>query len=130
MVIDTSALLAMLFGEPECGAIARAVDADPIRMVSAVSVFEAGLVSTARVGTDGLDDLDLLLTRMHAEIKSFTVRDLPLAREAFVRFGKGRHRAALNFGDCFAYALSVSSGEPLLFKGEDFSRTDVLTVKY
>jgi len=130
VVIDTSALLAMLFAEPEALAMAHAVDLDPTRLVSGASVFEASMVSVARLGSDGLDELDLLLTRLESEIRPFTAKDIVFVRDAYLRFGKGRHPASLNFGDCFAYALAAAAGQPLLFKGKDFSQTDITRVDY
>lgn len=118
----------MLFHEPEWRPIAAAVERDPIRLISAVSVFEASIVALARIGKDGVDDLDLLLNRIAVEILAFGPTDLPVVRSAFDRYGKGRHPAGLNFGDCFSYALSRVTGQPLLFKGEDFSQTDVDSV--
>jgi ribonuclease VapC len=130
VVIDTSAITAMLLLEPEWRALAEAVDRDPVRLVSAISVMEASIVALARLGDDGLDELDLLLARTGSEVRPFSATDLSQARQAFLRFGKGRHSARLNFGDCFAYALAASSGEPLLFKGDDFSQTDIPRVDY
>ena len=128
MVIDTSALVAILNDEPERPGLAAAIERDPARLVSAVSLFEASVVVQARYGEDGVDDLDLLLAKMGAEIVAFLPEDVPLVRQAYRDYGKGRDRAGLNFGDCFAYALSVKTGEPLLYKGDDFARTDVAAV--
>lgn len=130
MVIDTSAVLAMLLYEPECRSMAQAIDRDAIRIISAVSVFEATIVALARLDQDGLDELDLLLTRIRAVTSPFGAGDLGYVRDAFFRYGKGRHPAALNFGDCFSYALAASARQPLLFKGNDFSRTDIACVEY
>ena len=120
----------MLFLEAEWRGIAQALERDAVRLVSSVSVFEASIVAVARIGSDGLDELDLLLTRINATICPFRAEDLVGARAAFLRFGKGRHPAALNFGDCFSYALASSRAERLLFKGNDFSQTDLATVNY
>ncbi|TAM59712.1 type II toxin-antitoxin system VapC family toxin [bacterium] len=125
MVIDTSALVAILNDEPERAGLAEAIERDPVRLVSAVSLFEASIVVQARYGEDGVDDLDLLLAKIDAEVVAFLPEDVPLARQAYRDYGKGRDRAGLNFGDCFAYALSVKTGEPLLYKGDDFAHTDV-----
>lgn len=130
MVLDTSALIAMLLQEPEWRRMAEAIDRDPIRLVSSVSIFEASIVAMARLGTDGVDDLDLLLTRIQAQVAEFRPADLPFVRDAHSRFGKGRHPAALNFGDCFSYGLAASRAEPILFKGNDFSQTDLRAVPY
>ena len=128
MVIDTSALVAILSDEPERGAFAQAIEGDATRLVSAVSIVETSLVLRSRYGEDAVDDLDLLLLKVAARVVPFSVEDIAGVRAAYERFGKGRHPASLNFGDCFSYALAASTGEPLLFKGEDFSRTDVATV--
>jgi len=128
MVIDTSVVAALLFGEPEAEAFAAAIDADPVRLMSSASVLEAGLVIGSELGEAGERELDLLLARSGISVVAFNEEQLPLARDAWRRFGKGRHPAALNFGDCFSYALSKATGEPLLFKGRDFSRTDVSVV--
>ena len=130
MVIDSSALIAILFGEPEARGMAIAIDQDPVRLVSSVSVFESSIVALARLGQDGCDEFDLLVSRLDPDIRPFGASDLGLAKEAYRRFGKGRHPASLNFGDCFTYALSRASREPLLFKGEDFSKTDLKFVDY
>ena len=102
----------------------------PVRLVSAVSVIEASMVAAARLGRTGIDELDLLLSRIGTETRAFSPADIALVRQCFLRYGKGRHPAALNFGDCFPYALAVSTGEPLLFKGEDFTKTDVEIADY
>jgi ribonuclease VapC len=128
VVIDTSALLAILGDEPERAQFAEAIEADPRRLVSAVTVVEASLVLESRYGSDAVDDLDLLLTKIDARIVSFGPSDVSATRAAYQRFGKGRHAAALNFGDCFSYALSMETGEALLFKGADFSQTDLRRV--
>jgi len=128
MVIDSSALIAILTNEPECKGFAAEIERDATRLVSAVSVVETSLVLQSRYGEEAVDDLDLLLTKMAARVVPFSVADIAGVRSAYERFGKGRHAASLNFGDCFSYALAVSSGEPLLFKGEDFSRTDVAKI--
>jgi ribonuclease VapC len=125
MVIDTSALVAILNDEPERDAFANAIERDSSRLVSAVSVIEASLVLETRFGEDAVDDLDLLLAKTGARIVPFSIDDIGPVRAAYRKFGKGRHPAGLNFGDCFSYALSISTGEPLLFKGDDFSQTDV-----
>ncbi|HEY9422917.1 MAG TPA: type II toxin-antitoxin system VapC family toxin [Thermoanaerobaculia bacterium] len=125
MVIDASALLAILLGEPEAEDFSRAIASDPKRLVSAVSSFEAAIVIHARKGPPGVRELDLLLHSTAATIVSLDADQVLLARAAYAKYGKGHHPAALNLGDCCSYALSQSSGEPLLFKGNDFSKTDV-----
>jgi ribonuclease VapC len=129
MVIDTSAILAILEMEPEAEKFARAIERDPVRLVSAASVLEAGIVVVARHGEAGARELDLLLLKAGVDIVPMTAGHASLGREAYVRFGKGRHKASLNLGDCFSYALARASGQPLLFKGGDFPLTDVRTVK-
>lgn len=125
MVIDTSALVAILEQEEEAGALAGAIASDPVCLVSAASVVETGLVLFARHGEPGARKLDELLRESQIEVVRVTVEHARLAREAFALFGKGRHPAKLNFGDCFSYALAKASGHPLLFKGNDFSQTDL-----
>lgn len=125
MVIDTSALLAILQGEPERRAFNEAIEAADSRSLSAASFVEVSIVIEARFGAEGVGHLDRLLERAEVKVVPVDLEQGRLARQAFSRFGKGRHEAALNFGDCFAYALAQVLGEPLLFKGEDFSRADV-----
>lgn len=129
MVIDTSALLAILLGELEAEDFSRSIARDPKRLVSALSALEAAIVIHARKGPGGLRELDLLLHSAGATIVSFDADQALLARSAYEKYGKGHHPAALNLGNCCSYALSRSSGEPLLFKGNDFSRTDVVAVE-
>jgi ribonuclease VapC len=129
MVIDTSAIMAILQLEPEAELFATLIEVSPVRLISSVSVLEAGIIAEARKGEAGAQELDALLAQARATISAFDLQQAEVAREAFRRFGKGRHSAALNFGDCAAYALSRVSGEPLLFKGTDFGRTDVVVVR-
>ncbi len=128
MVIDTSAIVAVLCDEPEAEKFEQALIADPVRLVSAGTLLEAGIVIEAKLGEAGGGELDLWLHKLKAEIAPVTDEQVTLARDAFRRFGKGRSKAGLNFGDCFAYALAVERGEPLLFKGDDFAKTDVTRV--
>jgi len=125
MVIDTSAITAILRQEPDADRYALAMEADPVRLVSAATALEAWIVATARAGKAGGRDLDDLLAELAVEVVPVTTDHVKLARSGFERFGKGRHPAGLNFGDCFSYALAKASGQPLLFKGDDFGRTDV-----
>jgi ribonuclease VapC len=127
IVVDTSAIIAILRGESEKDRFVDAILAASPRLMSAVSLQEAGIVIAGRLG-DGAawEPLDALLTRLDIEIVAHDASLARVAREAFLRFGKGRHPARLNFGDCAAYALAMSNGFPLLFKGEDFGKTDVL----
>ncbi|MEJ2588098.1 MAG: type II toxin-antitoxin system VapC family toxin [Deltaproteobacteria bacterium] len=128
MVIDSSALIAILLNEPETEAFARAIAKDPRRLVSVFSVLEAGIVIEAKKGDAGGRELDLLMHRAGMEPIAMDAAQVELARHAWRSFGKGRHAAGLNIGDCCSYALSKHSGEPLLFKGMDLSKTDIHTV--
>ncbi len=128
MVIDTSAVVAILLDETESPVIRRAIEDDPIRMMSAASFVEAAMVIETRFGEAGGRELDLLLHTARIELIPVDREQAELARDAFRHFGKGRHRAGLNFGDCFSYALARVSGERLLCKGDDFGHTDVPSV--
>lgn len=125
MVIDTSAIVAVLFDEPDQRLYDKAIAASAVRLVSAVTRVELSFVIESRKGEAGRQQLDRLLTLTGAEIIAVTPQQVGIAIDGFRRFGKGRHRAALNIGDCFSYALAISTGEPLLFKGNDFIHTDV-----
>jgi ribonuclease VapC len=129
MVIDTSVLIAILFGEPERDEFLRAIDATPSRLVSAMSKLEAGMVTVGRKGRAAGSELDLLVTKLAATVVPFDEHQADIARDAFARYGKGKHPAGLNFGDCAAYALAMAEAEPLLFKGTDFGATDVEVAK-
>jgi ribonuclease VapC len=125
MIVDTSALVAILLEEREGHLFDVAIlDSGDCR-ISSASYLEASMILLARKGPDGLSALDLLILRLGIEIVAFTESQARLAREAFKRYGKGRHSARLNFGDCIAYALAKETGEELLFKGTDFSQTDI-----
>ena len=125
VVIDTSALCAVLLGEPEADEMMTCLAGSSIRWLSAFSHLESSVVIAARKGQAGLLDLDALLQRLRIEVIPFTAEQALLAREAHERFGRGHHPAGLNLGDCCSYALSRYSGYPLLYKGADFSRSDV-----
>jgi ribonuclease VapC len=125
MVIDTSALIAILLYEPETEPFAKAIASDPKRLISAFNLLETAIVIEAKKGEAGGRELDLLLHRTQIEAIPLTPEQAEMARTAWRRYGKGKHPAGLNIGDCCAYALAQYSGEPLLFKGDDFSRTDV-----
>jgi ribonuclease VapC len=129
MVLDTSSLVAILRDEPERRAFIRAIDAAPSRLISTATLVEIAIVIEARHGAEGARALDLFLARAGIEPVAVDVEQARTARQAFVRFGRGRHRAGLNFGGCFSYALAVERGEPLLFKGDDFGHTDVAAVQ-
>jgi ribonuclease VapC len=126
MVVDTSALLAILQDEPERAAFNKAMEMADSRFISIASFVEVSIVIDARYGAEGLLGLDRFLRRAQIELAVVDQEQGRLARDAFRRFGKGRHPAGLNFGDCFAYALATALGHPLLYKGEDFSKTDVI----
>ena len=128
MVLDTSALLAILLDEPERRRFNEAIEADPKRLVSAATVLETSIVLETRSDEIAGRELDLLLHRAGIQIVPVDSDHIDIARAAFRRYGKGRHPAGLNFGDCFSYALASASGEPLLFKGADFSQTDLTPV--
>ena len=125
MVIDTSALVAWFEREPAAARIAERLGQADELSVSAVSLVEAGIVLEARRGEAAGRELDLFIHRLGVKIVAVDEEQAEIARAAYRQFGKGRHTAALNFGDCFAYALAVSSGQPLLFVGEGFAKTDV-----
>lgn len=125
MVIDTSALLAILFAEPERRTFNEAIEAADSRVMSVATLVEVSIVIESRFGAEGLRDLDLFLDRAGIELVDMDAEQAYAARRAFSRFGKGRHSAGLNYGDCFAYALASVLGEPLLYKGTDFGQTDI-----
>ncbi|PYU52871.1 MAG: hypothetical protein DMG48_04435 [Acidobacteria bacterium] len=125
MVIDTSALLAILLGEPERGKFLQLLSESETRLLSAANALETAMVVESRRGEAAGRELDLFLHRTKIEIVAVDEEQFSIARFAWRKFGKGRHPAALNFGDCFAYALTKTSSEPLLAKGDDFRRTDL-----
>ena len=125
MIIDSSALCAILFDEPDAARYAAAIAAAETRRVSAVNLLETAIVVESRGGPPGGSQLDALIERAAIEVVPVTVTQIAAARTAWRRFGKGNHPAGLNLGDCLAYALSQTNREPLLFKGRDFVHTDV-----
>jgi ribonuclease VapC len=125
MVIDTSALAAIFFAEPERKKFLAAITEAGSRLVSAASVLETGIVLEARQGEAAGREFDLFVVRAKLQIVPVDAEQADLARSAWRKYGKGRHPAALNFGDCFSYALAKFSGEPLLAKGTDFASTDL-----
>lgn len=129
LVLDPSALIAYLKAEPEATRLRDAMLAASALSLSAASLVEAGMVAEKLRG-GGAIDLDTMLAELHVKIIPFTEEHAELARSAFRRFGKGRHPAGLNFGDCFSYALARALGEPLLCVGNDFSQTDVQVAPY
>ncbi|MDP2305118.1 MAG: type II toxin-antitoxin system VapC family toxin [Pseudomonadota bacterium] len=128
MVIDTSAIVAILANEPEASRYALAIQADPVRLVSAAILLELGIVLESRFGDAGGRELDLFLYAARVDVVDVTRDQAEIARRAWRAYGKGRHPAGLNYGDCFSYALARAQGEPLLCKGNDFCRTDVRLV--
>jgi ribonuclease VapC len=130
VIIDTSALVGILDQEPDAERLAHAIAKAPERMMSAANVAETAIVMQVRRGDQAARDLDLLLAKFGIEPVPVSTRQAGLARLAFRRFGRGRHPARLNFGDCFAYALAKDSSASLLFKGNDFSQTDITVAPY
>jgi ribonuclease VapC len=126
VILDTSALAAIFFGEPEADHYIQIIhDAERCRL-SAANFVELSLVIEGQMGTDALHQADMFLRRTGVVMEPFTADQAYIARQAFHDYGKGRHPAGLNFGDCFAYALAKVTGEPLLFKGDDFRKTDIV----
>ncbi len=125
MVIDSSALIAILRREPEEQAFRTAVKLASTRLLSASTRVETGIVALGLAGEVGLEQVDALLDTLRVETVLLSADHARLATDAFRHFGKGRHPAGLNFGDCFSYALAKATGEPLLFKGNDFAQTDI-----
>jgi ribonuclease VapC len=125
MVIDTSAVVAILFDEPDQRRYGEAIEAATVRLVSAVTRVELAFVIEGRKREAGRDRLERFLQLTGAEILAVTSQQAEIAVDAFRRFGRGRHRARLNIGDCFAYALAIATDDTLLFKGDDFIHTDI-----
>jgi ribonuclease VapC len=125
MVSDSSAILAVLLNEANATHIAQAIESSSQRLLSAANLLEASIVIESRKGEAGGRKLDLLLYRTAIEIVAVDQDQAEIARIAWRRFGEGRHPAGLNYGDCFAYALAKTRDLPLLFQGDDFSRTDI-----
>ncbi|MDN5926487.1 MAG: type II toxin-antitoxin system VapC family toxin [Hyphomicrobiales bacterium] len=125
MVIDTSAVVAILRSEPEAARLEKALVADPIRLIPATCVLEARMVLISRRGEHALAEIDLWLSKIAADIIPVDAELVDLATQAWLAYGKGRHPAALNFADCLSYALAKRADEPLLFIGKDFSQTDI-----
>ena len=125
MVLDTSAVVAILSNEPERERFVALIGRSVNRRISAANRVEATLVVEGRKRDAGRADLDLFLAEAEVEIVPVTPEQVEIACAAFRRYGKGRHPARLNFGDVFAYALAKTTGEPMLFKGDDFARTDI-----
>lgn len=125
MILDTSALVAVLYRKAEAPAFVQAIhDAESCR-ISVASYVELSMVVEQQLGPEGMRQAEAFFRRAGITIEPVTVEQGELARQAFLDFGRGRHKAALNFGDCFSYALAKATGEPLLFKGKDFPLTDI-----
>jgi ribonuclease VapC len=126
VVLDTSAIVAILCDEPEAEQLERALVEDPVRLISAATLIESGIIIETRLGEAGGGELDLWLHKLKAEVVEVSAEHAAIAREAYRRYGKGRGKGnGLNFGDCFAYALASARGERLLFIGGDFAKTDI-----
>jgi ribonuclease VapC len=125
MIVDTSALLAVFFEEPEAERFARAIAGADVARISAANLLEAGIVADNQTDPRTGRQLDALVVNFRLRIDPVTEEQVWIARQAYVDYGRGNHPAGLNFGDCLAYALAKATGEPLLFKGEDFARTDI-----
>lgn len=127
MIIDTSAVLAILFAEDDAACYASAIAGAEVRLMSAVNYVEAGVVIDNQASGNGGRQFDAFMARADIVVEAVTREHAEIARQAYLDFGKGHHPARLNFGDCFAYALARATGLPLLFKGEDFRKTDLTT---
>ena len=130
MIVDSSALVAILTSESDADLLEDALIASPSRQISAVTYVEASIVMDSRNSPTLSNALDNFLQISEIGIEPVTVQQARVARQAYRDYGKGRHRAGLNFGDCFAYALAKEKGESLLFKGDDFRKTDVEITDY
>jgi ribonuclease VapC len=126
MIIDTSAILAILFDEDDAKTYANAIAGAASCRVSAATFVEAAIVIEAQTKNGGSRQLDAFVRRAAVVIEPVTEEHAHVARQAFVDYGKGRHPAGLNYGDCFSYALAKAAGEPLLFKGKGFAKTDLV----
>ena len=125
MIVDSSAALAVVLDEPESDAFSEAINQAERCLISSVSYLESSMVVASRRGVAFFDELDAFLKTAGIDIAPFTMEHARIARRAFANYGKGSHPAGLNFGDCASYALAIIEGEPLLYKGSDFSKTDV-----
>ena len=126
MIVDASAVLAILLAEPEAESFIDKLNRAAHCRMSVVNFFEAAIVIESRRSAEFVSELEMIVERTPIDLAPVTVRQAELARDAWRRFGKGRRPRGLNLGDCFAYALAADTGEPLLFKGDDFTRTDVV----
>jgi ribonuclease VapC len=130
MIIDSSALVAIMLSEPERRRLEEAIANSGTRLLSSASYFETSMILISRLGPHAALDLDLVILRFLIEVVPFSEAHARIARDAFRRYGKGRHLAQLNFGDCMAYAAAKETGEELLFKGTDFGQTDIAVAQY
>jgi len=130
VIVDSSAILAILLREPEADRLSAVLLASVTPRISAPNLLELSMVSLSRRGPTGVTDVDLAIARFRIQVTPFTESQVLLAREAFAKYGKGCHPAKLNFGDCIAYALAKETGEELLFKGTDFGQTGVAIASY
>ncbi len=128
MVIDTSAIVAIALNESEAASFEQQIANDAVRLISAATVLETTMVIETRLGEEGGRELDLWLYKAGVDIVAVDTDQMEAARRAWRRYGKGRHPAGLNYGDCFSYALAITRQEPLLFKGDDFSKTDIIDI--
>lgn len=125
MIVDSSALIAVLQNEPDAARYTAALAASQVRRIGAPTLLEVCMVIGGRRGPDAIADVNDLVHTSRIEILAFTPEAGRVAVDAFLRFGKGRHKAALNFGDCISYAMAKIEAMPLLFKGDDFRLTDI-----
>jgi ribonuclease VapC len=125
MILDMSALVAVLYGEPEARDFVERIRAADVCRISVANHVELSMVIESQLGPNGTRQADAFLRRAGVVVEPVTIEQGDLARQAFLDFGKGRHKAGLNFGDCFSYALARATGEALLFKGDDFALTDI-----
>ncbi len=130
MVVDTSIIIAILMDEPDAIALTKVLSKTSPKFISAATLFETAIVIETRNGTAGGQKLDELIQRAQIQVMPVTLEQTNAARQAYRTFGKGRHPASLNFGDCFSYALAKVTGHSLLFKGNDFNQTDIPFVAY
>ena len=130
MIVDSSAILAIIFAEPEASRFAFAIANSPVRHITNVNWLEVMMVAESRFGLTGADDAMLILAQLGVHMLPLEAVHMHEAHDAWRRYGKGRHPAALNMGDCCAYAAAKLEGRPLLFKGEDFPRTDVAKARF
>jgi ribonuclease VapC len=129
MIIDTSAIIAILFNEDDAESFAHMITRADSCRVSAATFVEAAIVVESQTKSSGSRQLDAFFRRAGITIEPVTEEHAHIARQAFTDFGKGRHPAGLNYGDCFSYALAKATGEPLLFKGKDFAKTDLIAAE-